>query len=134
MNLECKKMLDECPSMLRMALAMDVLEGEFNHGVGFPSLRKVAAHCLTGATIEDEDIQACKSTLPQWIAEQEVLQEKAWDLVHQLEELMPIDDPDNMPSWPWTDWGKTLQLPWAENLGDAILEGTVVVAQERMNR
>lgn len=134
MNSECKKMFDECPSMLRMALAMDVLEREFNHRIGFPALRKVASHCLTGATITTDEVEQCRSKLPEWIAEQELLQERAWDLVHAFEELMPISDLDNMPSWPWTEWGKTLQLPWSEDLGDAVLEASVVLAQEKMNR
>lgn len=134
MNSECKKMFDECPSMLRMALAMDVLEGEFNHRIGFSALRKVANHYLTGAAISAEEVDQCQSELPKWIAEQELLQEQAWDLIHALEELMPLSDLDNMPSWPWTEWGKTLQLPWSEDLGDAVLEASIVLAQERMNR
>lgn len=134
MNTECKKMFDGCPSMLRMALAMDVLEGEFGHRTGFPALRQVADHCLTGAVISVREIEACHSQLPGWIEEQESLQEQAWDLVARLEELMPTDDPDNMPSWPWTEWGKTLHLPWAENLGDAVLEASVVLAEEQMKR
>lgn len=134
MNPECKKIFDECPSMLRMALAMDVVEGEFNKKIGFPALRKVANNYLTGALITAEEIEQCQSQLPQWITEQESLQEQAWDLIHEFEKLMPINDLDNMPSWPWTNWGKTLQLPWSEDLRDAVLEASAVLAQEKMDR
>jgi len=134
LNAECKQMLDECPSMLRMALAMDVTEGELDGETGFPELRDVARHCLTGALITQEAVDSCRSKLGTWIETQEELQENAWGLVGQLEELMPTDDLDNMPNWPWTKWGKTLHLPWSEHLGDAVLEASVVVAEKRIAR
>lgn len=117
--------------MLRMALAMDVIDGELDGETGFPELREVARHCLTSTPINQETIDSCRSQLTPWIEVQEELQEKAWDLVGQLEEVMPTDDLDNMPSWPWTKWGKTLHLPWSEHLGDAISKASVVVAEKR---
>lgn len=131
MNAECKQMIDECPSMLRMALAMDVIDGELDGETGFPELREVARHCLTGALIAQETIDLCRSKLGAWIETQEELQENAWDLVGQLEELMPTDDLDNMPNWPWSKWGKDLHLPWSEHLGDAVSKASVVVAEKR---
>ncbi len=132
MNAECKQMFDECPSMLRMALAMDVTEGELDGETGFPELRDVAKHCLTGASITQEAIDSCRSQLAAWVEAQEGLQEQAWDVMAQLEELMPTDDLDNMPSWPWTRWGRTLHLPWSGCLSDAVLEASVVVAEKRI--
>lgn len=131
MNAECKQMLDECPSMLRMALSIDVIDGELDGETGFPELRDVASHCLTGTLITQELIDSCRFKLGPWIENQEKLQEEAWDMVGQLEELMPTDDLNNMPSWPWTKWGKTLHLPWSEYLGDAVSKASVVVAEKR---
>lgn len=115
-----------------MALAMDVLDGEFKGEVGFPSLREVAAHCLKGLPVSEEAIKDCQGRLNPWVQEQEQLQEEAFSVIEELEEIMPTTDPINMPGWPWTTWGKTLHLPWSENLSDAVTEAKVMLAAERL--
>lgn len=120
MNNEVMELFSECPSMLQMALAMDVVEGELDGATGFPSLRAVAKHCLTGSPIADSEVAECSELLDGWVSTQQALQAECFEVLAQLEEVMPTSDLDNMPNWPWTEWGKTLKHPWSERLTEAI--------------
>lgn len=131
MNDECMELFNGCPSMLRMALAMDVIEGELDGATGFPSLRAVAKHCLTGSPISDAEVATCSESLDEWIGTQQVLQFESFEVMTELEDVMPIDDLDNMPIWPWTEWGKTLKYPWSECLGGAIKEARLYLDAEK---
>ena len=120
MNNEVMELFDGCPSMLQMALAMDVVEGELDGDTGFPSLRAIAKHCLMGSPITDAEFAECSETLDEWVSAQQALQAECFEVLAELEGVMPTSDPDNMPDWPWTDWGKTLKHPWSERLTEAI--------------
>ena len=103
-----------------MALAVDAVDGELYGETGFPALMAVAKHCLTGTEISDEEVGQCEKLLDGWIENQDRLQDEAFQVVIELEGVMPTTDLENMPAWPWTDWGKTLRHPWSGKLQMAI--------------
>lgn len=114
-----QELIKSLPQGLKDALELMMFERELGPDTGFPELRHVAQNAYLNATLNSGVLQVAESRLPNWLEEQEELQTEAIQVLERLMDAEPLD-PANMPSWPWTDWAKSLRNPWSENLKKAI--------------
>lgn len=65
-----------------------------------------------------------------WVAQQQVLQQQAAEVIAKLEKASPLPTPEQLisgnpdwPTWMGTWWANTLRFPWAGHLAEAIASG-----------
>ena len=125
--MKAQELIDSLPEELRVALQVMLFEestqpGKFLSNTGFQELRNVAENVYVGRSVSKETIAAAESRLPEWIANQEVAQERRVQLIEQLLEQHPVDNPAKIPDWPFFWWGETLREPWSDRLAEAVIE------------
>jgi hypothetical protein len=119
-----QELINFLPQGLKNALELMMFERELGPDTGFQELRHVAQNVYLSATLNAGVLTVAESRLPVWLEEQENLQIEATKILEQLMENEPLD-PANMPSWPWTDWAKSLRNPWSENLSKAVVQANL---------
>jgi hypothetical protein len=119
-----QELINFLPQGLKNALELMMFERELGPDTGFQELRHVAQNVYLSATLNAGVLTVAESRLPVWLEEQENLQIEATKTLEQLMENEPLD-PANMPSWPWTDWAKSLRNPWSENLSKAVAQANL---------
>jgi hypothetical protein len=105
--------LDDLPPELVMAIQVWQDDPkQFVSAPGTAALRNLLNGNGTAEATWDE--------LGPWLDERAALFEELAEVHALLLEAEPLTDPDNMPAWPWTWWGQTLNEAWAEDLAVAI--------------
>jgi hypothetical protein len=115
-----QELLDSLPEGLRGTLQIHMFDREIVPTVGFPELRQVAVHVYLGGTITRAVLAEAEAKLPAWLERQELAQARQGGIIEAIFEKYPLDDPENVPDWPWLPWGPLIREDWSDELTDSL--------------
>lgn len=117
-----EELIDSLPEGLQNMLKINLFDGEMVPTTGFSELREVAKHVYLGTALDKKVLGAAESKLPDWLTNQEAVQVKQEAVLTELLDKHPLDDPTDIPDWPFLPWGKIIREDWSGDLAGAVTD------------
>ena len=50
----------------------------------------------------------------------DIAQARQGEIIEAIFEKYPLDNPENVPDWPWLPWGPLIREDWSDELTDSL--------------